>query len=224
VDWHIVHKCAPTSKGWTGYTWDIEYFPNPEQFLEDCHSQNLKVYLNLHPADGCHSHEKEYLEFAKMMNFTPESIEKSEPIQFDLTNPKFIEGYFKHLHHPHEDIGIDFWWIDWQQLNKCKNFRELDPLWYLNHLHTIDFKRRNTRRPLILSRWGGFGNHRYPVGFSGDTQATWSTLEVLPEFTSTAANELFLWSHDVGGFMWGENDGELYLRWVQFSVLLYGFI
>ncbi len=32
------------------------------------------------------------------------------------------------------------------------------------------------QRPLVLSRNGGLGNHRYPIGFSGDTLQSFVTL------------------------------------------------
>lgn len=32
-----------------------------------------------------------------------------------MTDPKFIETYFEELHHPMEEEGVDFWWLDWQQ-------------------------------------------------------------------------------------------------------------
>lgn len=41
-------------------------------------------------------------------------------IRCKIEDPKFTEGYFKYLHHPHEDrVGVDFWWNDWQHGNTC---------------------------------------------------------------------------------------------------------
>jgi hypothetical protein len=40
---------------------------------------------------------------------------------------------------------------------------------------------------------------RYPIGFSGDTYMEWSSLAWQPQFTATAANVLFYWSHYIGG-------------------------
>ena len=85
-----------------------------------------------------------------------------------------------------EAQGVDFWWLDWQQ-GESTSMRNLDPLLWLNHLHFQDSTRRG-KRPMLYSRWGGLGNHRYPIGFSGDTYATWDSLRFLPYFTATAAN------------------------------------
>ena len=47
-----------------------------------------------------------------------------------MTNKEFVEAYFKFVHHPHENAGVDFWWIDWQQGNNG-GASGIDPLWML---------------------------------------------------------------------------------------------
>jgi alpha-glucosidase (family GH31 glycosyl hydrolase) len=168
MDWHIT-KTGNTSTGWTGYTWNRELFPDPEGFIRWLHAQGLRTALNLHPAKGVYSHEQQYKQMAEWMGKDPA---KKKPIPFDIADPHFMEGYFKILHHPYEKDGIDFWWMDWQQGTKSK-IDGLDPLWFLNHLHYHDLGRDGRKRPFVFSRWGGLGNHRYPIGFSGDTLVRW---------------------------------------------------
>ena len=200
--------------GWTGYSWNTDLFPDYRQFLNELHDMNLKVTLNLHPAAGVAHFEDMYEEFAEYMGIDPETKER---IEFDMTDKKFIEGYFRFLHHKYEEEGVDFWWMDWQQGNKTK-VEGLDPLWALNHYHSLDMA-RDGKRPLILSRFAGYGSHRYPLGFSGDTAVLWSALKFQPYFTATASNIGYSWwSHDIGGHLSGIRDDELYLRWVQFGV------
>jgi alpha-glucosidase (family GH31 glycosyl hydrolase) len=75
------------------------------------------------------------------------------------------------------------------------------------------------RRPIIFSRWGGLGNHRYQIGFSGDTFCNWPSLAFQPFFTATAGNVGFAyWSHDIGGHQPGPVDPELYARWIQYGI------
>ena len=207
MDWHL--------EGWTGYTWDRRYFPNPGEFLQWLKRQGLKVTLNLHPADGVGMHEQQFKKMARAMNRDSRS---SDRIHFDCTDPKYMDAYFRLLHHPHEDQGVDFWWIDWQQGTKTR-IGGLDPLPWLNHLHWRDMEERNPRRrPVILSRFGGVGSGRHPIGFSGDTISVWDSLRYQPHFTATAANVMFgYWSHDIGGHMPGKIDPELYTRWIQFG-------
>jgi hypothetical protein len=64
------------------------------------------------------------------------------------------------------------------------------------------------------------GNHRYYIGFSGDTIVYWSALQFQPYMTATASNVAYgWWSHDIGGHMGGATEPELYARWVQFGAL-----
>ncbi len=213
MDWHTV-KTGNACSGWTGYTWNRELFPDPPQLIRWLHSHGLRTALNLHPAEGIHPHEQQYRQLALYLGLDPDL---QDPIVFDPTNPQFIRGYFDILHHPYEKDGVDFWWLDWQQGTQSK-VHGLDPLWWLNHLHFYDQQHR-TQRPFIFSRWGGLGNHRYPIGFSGDTVVSWASLAFQPYFTATASNVGYSWwSHDIGGHQWGTEDRELYTRWVQFGV------
>jgi alpha-glucosidase (family GH31 glycosyl hydrolase) len=214
MDWHIT-RTGNSSDGWTGYTWNRKLFPDPDGFIRWLHEKGLRTALNLHPARGIHPHEEQYDAMARWMRVDPAT---KEPIPFEIADSHFMEGYFEILHHPYETGGIDFWWMDWQQGTKSK-VPGLDPLWMLNHLHYYDLGRDGHKRPFVFSRWGGLGNHRYPIGFSGDTFVRWQVLAYQPYFTSTAANVAYgWWSHDIGGHMMKDGTPELYLRWVQFGV------
>jgi alpha-glucosidase len=91
------------------------------------------------------------------------------------------------------------------------------PTWWLNYIHFTD-QQREGKRPLIQHRWGGLGNHRHQIGFSGDTNSSWEQLGFQFWFTATAANVGYAyWSHDIGGHLPGVVDPELYTRWVQFG-------
>lgn len=214
MDWHITDT-GNTSSGWTGYTWNRRLFPDPRALMDWLHAQGLHTALNLHPAEGIHPHEEDYEAMAGSLGRDPSH---DEPIPFDIADPRFARAYFQILHHPQEDAGVDFWWLDWQQ-GTLSRLPGLDPLWWLNHLHFLDHGRDPDRRPMIFSRWGGLGNHRYPIGFSGDTIVDWPSLAFQPYQTATAANVGFgWWSHDIGGHMQGVEEAELYARWVQFGV------
>ncbi len=215
MDWHLT-KTGNTSSGWTGYTWNNDLFPDPQGLIDTMHAKGLRTALNLHPAEGVHPHESQYPEMARRMGIDPAS---GDPIRFDITDPVFVKAYFEVLHHPYEAMGVDFWWVDWQQGQSC-NIPNLDPLWLINHLHFYDLGRDPARRPFIFSRWGNEGHQRYPIGFSGDSYMTWDTLRFQTYMTATASNAAYgWWSHDIGGHTSGTGDGELFARWVQFGVL-----
>ena len=202
------------STGWTGYSFNTDLFPDPEGFLKKLKDDNYKVTFNIHPSMGVRWFEDQYEEMCRAMGQNPE---EKKPVEFDITDKKFTENYFDILHHPFEKMGVDFWWIDWQQGTRT-NTPGLDPLWALNHYHFLDNAKDN-HRPLILSRFCGAGSQRYPLGFSGDTTQTWASLDFQPGFTATASNIAYpWWSHDIGGHCMGKKDDELYLRWVQLGV------
>lgn len=178
------------------------------------HDRGMKVTLNVHPADGIRAYEEMYEEMAEAMDVDPKT---QEPVNFDISDPKFLKEYFEIVHHPNEKMGVDFWWIDWQQGTNSK-IEGLDPLWMLNHYHYLD-NGRDGKRPMVFSRYAGPGSHRYPAGFSGDTHTTWESLDFQPYFTSTASNIGYgWWSHDIGGHMQGYKNDQMALRWLQLGV------
>ena len=236
MDWHVV-KIPEEYKngegplfesGWTGYSWNKELFPDYKEFLKFLKDHNLRTSLNLHPAQGVACHEDMYEEMARACGIDPATKER---VRLDILSPEFMEKYFDILHHPYEEDGVDFWWMDWQQgqsywwiheENKDGQMQDereiLDPLWMLNHLHIADIK-RNGKRPMFFSRYSGPGSQRYPVGFSGDTLVTWESLDFQPYFTATSSNVGYSWwSHDIGGHMLGYRDDDLITRWLQLGV------
>ncbi|MGA3009225.1 MAG: TIM-barrel domain-containing protein [Terracidiphilus sp.] len=199
--------------GWGGYTWNKLLFPDPQEFLTRMHSDGLKTTLNLHPASGIQPWEQAYPAMAKAMGIDPAT---KKYVPFDITDKKFAINYMNLVLHPLEKQGIDFWWLDWQQEPTTK-MAGVTPTWWLNYVHFTD-QQREGKRPLLFHRWGGLGNHRYQIGFSGDTISVWDSLAFQPWFTATAANVGYAyWSHDIGGHMPGAVDPELFTRWVQFG-------
>lgn len=213
MDWHLVDDVDPKyGIGWTEYTWNERLFPDHAGFLADLHRRGLHTTLNVHPRDGVRAFEKPYEQVGRAVGV---DVERGEAVEFDLTNPRFVEAYLG-MHHDLEADGVDFWWVDWQQGGVTRQ-PGLDPLWMLNHMHYLD-SGRDGRWPMTFSRYAGPGSHRYPVGFSGDSVITWDTLKFQPYFTATASNIGYgWWSHDIGGHMLGYRDEELEARWYQFG-------
>lgn len=233
MDWHTTETPKESQiddprfwNGWTGYSWNKELFPDYKAFLYFLREKGLKTSLNLHPSNGVGYQEDMYEEMANALRIDPNS---RKLIKLDVLNPDFMEKYFDILHHPYEEDGVDFWWMDWQQgddywwvhddEHPISELEGITPLWMLNHLHILDIM-RNGKRPMFFSRYAGIGSHRYPVGFSGDTVVTWESLNFQPYFTANASNVGYCWwSHDIGGHMLGYRDDELQIRWLQLGVL-----
>jgi hypothetical protein len=163
------------SLGWSGYTWNKELFPYPELFLDRLHANHLKTSLNLHPASGIQPWESSYPAMAKAMGIDPAT---KQYVPYDITNKKFAENYFNLVLHPLEKQGIDFWWLDWQQEQNTK-MAGVKPTWWINYVQFTD-QEREGKRPILFHRWGGLGNHRYQIGFSGDTVSVWDSLAFQP--------------------------------------------
>lgn len=223
MDWHVsqdqlvargLSDLSKNKLGWTGYSWNRILFPDPEGFLQRMHDAGVKVSLNLHPASGVQPWEDRYREMEAALRLP---ADHGPYIPFAPTDPHYVDAYFSVLHRPLEKQGVDFWWLDWQQQNRT-DLPGLNPTWWLNYLHFMEQASQGAR-PLVFHRWGGLGNHRYQIGFSGDTHANWASLAFQPWFTATAANVGYAyWSHDIGGHAPGAVGPELYTRWIQFGV------
>lgn len=212
MDWHYTE---PGKGGWTGWTWNRDLFPNPQKFLAYLKENDLKVTLNLHPADGFDAYEERYAGLAQSMGVDPQSKQRIPWINSDK---KFMRNMFKYVLDPMQEEGVDFWWLDWQQGLFDQKMNKLNNTWWLNYAFFSHMEKNGNTRPLLYHRWGGLGNHRYQIGFSGDAVVSWKSLDYLPYFNSTASNVLYgYWSHDLGGHIGEEIDPEMYTRWLQFG-------
>ena len=210
-DWH--------QNSWTGWTWNKSLFPQPATLLNWMHTHNTKTALNLHPADGIGSSDENFAKIRNEMGLDASVT----TIPWQLEDSTFYRSFFKNLMRVRERQGVDFWWLDWQQDLTSSYIAGLGQTFWLNHVFYNDMRlNRTDRRPVIFHRWGGMGSHRYPIGFSGDTFATYGTLQFESYVTATAANVCFgYWGHDGGGYLQPNNvstDPELVLRWMQFCV------
>ena len=209
MDWH--------TQGWTGWTWDSTAIADPVGLIEWMHHNGLKVSLNLHPADGVDDDEDFFQELRNDMGLPT----TAKVVPWNLSDKKFYHNMFGRIIRAREQQGVDFWWIDWQQNLTSKYVDGLGETFWCNHVFYNDMRlNRPNHRPLIFHRWGGLGSHRYPIGFSGDSFTTYGTLAWQPYFTATASNVCFgYWGHDLGGHQQtGDNDPEIYLRWMQYGV------
>ena len=62
MDWHLTEIDQKYGAGWTGYTWNKDFFPDPKRFTDNLHRRGMKVTLNDHPADGVRAFEDVYPE------------------------------------------------------------------------------------------------------------------------------------------------------------------
>jgi hypothetical protein len=86
MDWHL--------DGWTGYTWDPRYFPDPSKFLKWCQKKGLRTTLNLHPADGVGKHEAQFTQMALAMGLDPNKVDR---VPFDCTSRRLHGCIFRYI-------------------------------------------------------------------------------------------------------------------------------
>lgn len=204
-----------TNLGWTGYSWNKRLIKDPPALLEKLHEKGIIVTLNDHPHDGIRTHEDAYPEFMNNLGL-PSSADID--IEFDAGSRRYMDAFYKSVHTKLENDGVDFWWVDWQQdhLKPVIKGTKMKHIPWLNYCY-YHHSENGGKRGISFSRWGGFGDHKHPIYFSGDTVSTWECLKFEVEFTARSSNVgLFYWGHDTGGFS-GEPNAEMYVRWTQFS-------
>lgn len=228
MNWHL-------KPHWTGWTWDAEQYPSHLQMLQFIKKKGLAIGANLHDAEGVMNFEKRYAEMAAANGVTG-----NKTVQFRISQKHYAETLSNIILEPLAQEGIDFWWTDYQQgesLGKkekkngsTKKFRFFfkgvpdisgaNPTMLLNHFRFYNYT-GSGERGLIHSRWGGLGNHRYFSGFGGDVRNNFASLDFMVYFTSTAANVLFSWGHEM--MIASDDDSrmayEVFVRTMQFGAM-----
>ena len=178
MDWHETWKPMNERlgrdefgqrRGWTGYTWNRDLFPDPEGLLAELHAKGFKTALNLHPASGIRPYEDCYSNFvtdylSRTADYDgPENYIYPEggyqfaglsepvgrpgwraPVPFRLDQQEWADAYFNSVIHPLERQGVDFWWLDWQQWRESRYVKGLSNTFWCNFSFWND-KLRQTR-------------------------------------------------------------------------------
>eukprot|EP01084_Bolivina_argentea_P279647 478099_1 len=226
MNWHLNFNAE---KPWGAYTWNPSLYPDPNITQSFIKSLGLRSSANIHDNSGICTYEQFYSQAAAALNVTNGnnitanfSDENYVKVLEDIVLKPIEESVDNNYNH-----GFDFWWID--GANGIYYSGVSSELWS-NYIRSTDHLRRGENvRGMVLSRYGGYGTHRYPVGFSGDVDFhpndgghynglghTWSSLDFEPYFTTVAANVGQTWSHDILG---AAQDYELNTKWIQMGAL-----
>ena len=202
--WHInEYKDVKNLK--TGFTFNPNLFPNPQETINLLHEKNIRVGLNVNPFEGFYPIDSLYEKAAEFLGITNSNI-----ITFDPLNPKLLDVYFKIYLHPLESLGVDFFWNDY------KDETSVSKMWAMVHYMYHDSDRNSEKRGLVLSRGSIVAPHRYPVIYGGPIEITWDDLAKEVFTYINASNMGISWlSLDVGGTHGGIEESELYIRQVQ---------
>ena len=191
----------------SGLSFDERLFKRPKRLTDFLHGRNIRMAVKINPSEGINPKEDYYLPFK-----AASGLDGTGVLPFNVFNVNVLSAYFDYFIHPLMNYGVDFFWLGYNNANDLTTLRTL------THYHFDDFKQIVNRRGIVFARNGLVAPHRYPIHYTGETVVSWKNLEMMPEFNAQASNIGVSWiSNDIGGFMDGTEDGELFSRFVQFG-------
>ena len=201
-DWHVRN---PKKNVDTGFTFDNSLFKNPKQTIDFLHKNSIKLGLTINPFGGFTDIDPIFSETVKYLKANKDNI-----VPFNVFDPRVIDLYLKFYIHQLDNMGVDFYFIDYSSKDR------LHEIFALKHFQFYDMMRYSNRRPLIYGYNSELMPHRYSILYSGKSIVSWDTLKNIPLFNVNSTNSgITWWSHDIGGFHKGVEDGELFIRFVQ---------
>ena len=194
----------------------------------------------MHPQSGVYHCLQRYAAFARQVRA---DASRNATIPCNMADQAWVGALWDVYYRAPPLSRVGVWWTDYQGCdlgagNGTAAPAPPPPLLWSNLVYGELRQARSpgaAARPMVFSRYGGLGQHRTPIGFSGDTFQHELTLQKQVELTPTAANALFGYlSHDLGGFHAdrtnvaggpcpGDSDptnttgAELLSRWLQFG-------
>ncbi len=154
MDWHTITDATVgtghnnTALGWTGHSWNRRLISDPAATIAALHADSIYVCVNEHPHDGIRPHEDCYAAFMTAMGEDPAS---GRTLVFDASDRRYMDNYIRESRRENHALGVDFWWLDWQQdyLYPYVRGSHLRHVPWLNRLYYADTEtRRQARRRL----------------------------------------------------------------------------
>lgn len=202
-DWHLKSENKKAID--SGFTFNQSIFKNPKMMIDYLHANNIKLGLTINPFQGFTEVDPVYLETIKYLQ-----PNKDGYVPFNVLDPKVIDVYLKFYIHPLDNLGVDFYFIDYADKDR------LTELSILKHYQYYDMTKYSGRRPLVYGYNSLLCPHRYSILYSGKSVVSWDTLKTIPLYNINCSNAgVTWWSHDIGGFHNGVEDNELFIRFVQ---------
>ena len=190
------------------FKFNKELHSNPVDLTQTLHSNNVKLGLTLNPVKGFSNNTNNYDIIKQYLEPLENGI-----IPFNVFNPRWIDVYLKLIIHPLDNLGIDFYNIDYFDAKK------LEDLMLLKHYQLFDMKRRIEKRPLLYGYNATYAAHRDSILYYGKSIVSWDTLKEISMINCSSTNiGVSWWSHDIGGFHKGIEDTELFTRFIQLGV------
>jgi len=221
-----------------------EKWPNPNKMIADFKKQNINTTLITEPYilqyTNAYTESLEYQ--AKDINenaFVLQEFYFGKGGLLDIFRKDAAQWIWNYHYKKQIKNGVAAWWTDLGEpenhpQNMFHNLSDLGipkPL-LANEVHNIYghywnkmlyenyAKEYPSQRLFHLNRSGFAGSQRFSIfPWSGDVGRTWSGLQAqLPVMLGMSMCGVPYIHADAGGFALGENDAQLYARWLQFAV------
>jgi alpha-D-xyloside xylohydrolase len=219
---------------WCDFTWDPRAFPDPEGMLRRLKERGLRISLWINPyiaqksplfaeaaaagflvrrADGGVWQWDMWQPGMALVDFTDPG---ARAWYADKLRPLLAMGVDCFKTDFGERVPTDVVWHDGSDPTRMHN--------YYAHLYNETVfellrQERGEGEAVVFARCATAGGQQYPVHWSGDSDATFSSMaECLRGGLSLGMSGFGFWSHDIGGFEHTPSD-DLFKRWLAFGML-----
>lgn len=216
LDW----KSWPNRAGWGQKSFDLTRFPDPGQFIDDLHSEDVRLMMSIWPimTGGCEN-QRELLARGEMLG---------NHATYNAFDPNARDSYWQQARRGLFSHGVDAWWCDCTEpfeadwtgavkpnpqhrltINTAAAKLYIDEAdinaYSLVHSQGIYEGQRTTtsaKRVLNLTRGSYAGQSRYgTITWNGDICGTWDCLRrTVAEGLNFCATGEPYWTVDAGGF------------------------
>jgi alpha-glucosidase len=224
------------------FTWNRDKFPDPAAFARDYAAKGVRLCTNIKP---CLLRDHPKFEEAHSKGLLiPEPDGAPHWVQFwdevgayiDFTNPQAAGWWKAQVTESLLDYGVAATWNDnneyeiaspramiagFGEARAAAECKPLQPLLMMRASREAQVAHAPHQRPMVVTRSGAVGMHRYAQTWSGDNTTDWKTLRWnLRMGLGLALSGVSNFGHDIGGFAGPRPSRELFLRWIAAGVLL----
>jgi len=218
------------------FDWDKEAFPYPKRMVKNFKKKGIKTILITEPYFTKKSAHFKSLKsqdyFAKDSEGDPYVLKgfwAGHAGLLDMFKEDAREWLWKQ-YKPQIELGVAGWWCDLgepethpldmvHETGTAEEVHNLYPLEWAKLLSDKYEKEYPDTRLFNLARSGFAGMQRYSTfPWSGDIERSWKGLKAqLPIMLASSMSGIGYMHSDIGGFTGGQQNPELYVRWMQFG-------
>jgi len=224
------------------FNWNRDKFPDPSGFVAGYAAKGVRLCANIKP---CLLRDHPRIEEAHARGLlicepdgAPHWVQFWDEVgaYIDFTNSDAASWWKARVTESLLDYGVAATWNDnneyeiasprariagFGQPRAAAACKPLQPLLMMRASREAQLAHAPNQRPMVVTRSGAVGLHRYAQTWSGDNTTAWKTLRWnLRMGLGLALSGVSNFGHDIGGFAGPKPDAELFLRWIASGVLL----